>query len=342
MRPKKPSPPCPEFSLDTFRSSRKRILPVALFPLVLFSLAELHAAEKSVKASTEASPKEASHLLSDWCQNISKRLASVPAALCRDMGLKASGAYSVRGQPLMIRDVPPGPLKEFPIGKERSRRPIRVLLIGGIHGDELSSASIVFRWMQWLNEPEAGSRHWHIVPVANPDGLLASPPQRANARGVDLNRNFPTPDWATAALHHWNGKALRDPRRFPGNEALSEPETRWLYDEMENFKPDVIVATHAPYGVLDYDGPARQPRRFGSLWLNRQGVYPGSLGNFGGVFKGVPVVTIELPSATAMPSGNEQRKIWDDMQAWISRHISPQNLRVPGKLVIQEVGAKLN
>ena len=90
-----------------------------------------------------------------------------------------------------------------------------ILLVGGIHGDELTSASIAFRWMQWLDESEPAQYHWRVIPVANPDGLLSSPPQRTNGHGVDLNRNFPTPDWVKDAHAYWDKKTRRDPRRLP-------------------------------------------------------------------------------------------------------------------------------
>ena len=73
-------------------------------------------------------------------------------------------------------------------------RPLgRILVIGGIHGDEYSSVSVVFKWMDILNIHHSGLFHWHFIPLSNPDGLLQPSSQRQNARGVDLNRNFPCP-----------------------------------------------------------------------------------------------------------------------------------------------------
>jgi hypothetical protein len=263
-----------------------------------------------------------------WCDALGKRLRSVNATVCRKLPFAVGQVRSVEGRPLMVRDVPPvipatntAPVK-IKAGAAEPRAG-RIFLIGGIHGDELTSVSIVFRWMEWLNENNARRYHWHIVPLANPDGLLAQPARRTNGHGVDLNRNFSTPDWSHDALAYWQKRTGKDPRRYPGKTASSEPETRWLEKEIENFKPDVIVSIHAPYGVLDYDGPLQKPRRFGRLNLNQLGVYPGSLGNFGGVYKNIPVITIELPHATAMPTPSEQRQIWDDMLAWIKKNIAP-------------------
>lgn len=264
--------------------------------------------------------------LTHWCAALGQRLQSVAPRECLRLGLEAAPIRSVEGRALMIRDVPPRPPQLSSLSTLSTRaaaRPVRIFVIGGIHGDELTSVSIVFRWMEWLGEARASQHHWRIAPLSNPDGLLARPPRRTNGNGVDLNRNFPTPDWFTKALPYWSQRTGKDPRRYPGKAPLSEPETRWLHGEIERFRPDVIVSIHAPYGLLDYDGPAQEPRRFGRLNLNRLGVYPGSLGNFGGVHKNIPVITIELAHATAMPSPHEQRQIWDDMLDWIERHIAP-------------------
>jgi hypothetical protein len=282
-----------------------------------------------------------------WCEALDKRLRSVDATSCRKRAFLPGALRSVEGRPLMLLDVPPTALSitaaapasftlpaarlrwktpalpaASPANPQRTRRrATRILLIGGIHGDELTSVSIVFRWMEWLAEAEAQRHHWRIAPLANPDGLLAQPARRTNGNGVDLNRNFSTPDWASDALDYWQKRTGKDPRRYPGKAAMSEPEIRWLQGEIESFKPDVIVSVHAPYGILDYDGPLQKPRRFGRLNLSQLGVYPGSLGNFGGVHKNIPVITIELPHASTMPSAEEQRQIWNDMLHWIRRSL---------------------
>jgi protein MpaA len=116
------------------------------------------------------------------------------------------------------------------------------LLLGAIHGDELTSSSIVFKWLQLMQTPQAREFHWNVIPVLNPDGLLASKPKRVNANGVDLNRNFPTPDWDQDAPRYWAKRTGSDPRRYLGKAPLSEPESRWLHDEMERFRPHVIIS----------------------------------------------------------------------------------------------------
>jgi hypothetical protein len=213
------------------------------------------------------------------------------------------------------------------------------MLIGGMHGDEFTSISIVFRWMEWARQGDAARYNWRVIPLANPDGMRAKPATRFNANGVDLNRNFHTPDWDKDAQSYWIKNTKRDPRRYPGKAAGSEIETRWLEAQIDEFKPDMIISIHAPYNLLDYDGPVAKPMRFGRLSLNRLGVYPGSLGNYGGVFKQIPVVTIELPNGTVMPAKREQLAMWKDMLKWMNGNIHTLASKSPSKKSADAIAA---
>lgn len=268
----------------------------------------------SLAALCDAGPNSA-----DWCKRLAGRLPGVTATSCQHTALTPSGGVSLQGFPLLVR--------RFPAAKNAKDvpQPVRILLLGGIHGDEMTASAIVFQWMQWMQAAPGQNFSWSVAPVVNPDGLLAATPKRVNARGVDLNRNFPTPGWQQDAPRYWTKATGKDPRRFPGTAPLSEPETRWINEEMEHFRPQVVISVHAPFGVLDFDGPAPTPQHFGRLIFNRVGVYPGSLGNYSGVHKNVPVITIELPSATAMPSEAEVRRIWLDMLNWIQRNVPQEN-----------------
>ena len=252
--------------------------------------------------------------LQSWCRGVTRAIPQIKLNTCVSAELRP-WAKSVNGRDILLHEFTP------------AQRPVaRVLVVGGIHGDELTSVSIVFRWIELLKQPvgEAAQYQWRVIPVLNPDGLLAKPPTRVNARGVDLNRNFPTDNWSSEAARYWTVSTSRDPRRFPGAAARSEPESAWLHNEIDTFKPDVIISVHAPYAVLDFDGPPRRmqpPLRFGPLQLHRLGIYPGSLGNYGGLKAGIPVVTLELPHALDMPNEEELAQVWRDMQAWLKRNL---------------------
>ncbi len=249
------------------------------------------------------------------CQAIGGKLGSVSVEQCLNSGARPTGGHSVSGTPLLMREYPP----------VDGRRPLgRVLLVGGIHGDEYSAVSIVFNWMEMLGEFHSGIFHWRVVPLLNPDGLLQRPAKRMNANGVDLNRNFPSPNWHAATEDYWVRRTARNPRRYPGSSPLSEPESAWLASEIARFRPDVVVSVHAPHSVVDFDGPPEPPERLGPLSLHMLGTYPGSLGRWAGVHMGLPVVTIELPSAGSMPSVDEQKKIWVDLVAWLKHRLTQQ------------------
>ena len=281
---------------------------------IALSLALLASGIAEQPAFAEAMP--------DWCQRLSRRLPGVSSASCLSSNLLPTGVKSRNGFPILARDI--GPVNSKTASK--TAPPPRILLIGGIHGDELTAAAIVFQWLQWAQLPPAQAFHWKIAPVVNPDGLLAAKPSRVNARGVDLNRNFPTPNWQKDAPRYWAKATHSDPRRFPGTAPLSEPESRWVQAEIERFRPQLIVSVHAPFGVLDFDGPAKPPQRFGRLIFSRVGVYPGSLGNYSGLHKNIPVITIELPNAGTMPSDAEVLRIWQDMLQWMQRNLPMQPL----------------
>jgi len=279
-----------------------------------------------ISALAFSSPLSAQMTIDDVCKKISKKLASVNFKEC-DIGFEHSGAESVQGIPIIVKEYPPLPPR---------KAQARVLLIGGIHGDEYSSVSVVYKWLNKLERYHSGLFHWKVVPLLNPDGLLRRKSQRMNANGVDLNRNFPTRDWHRQSQHYWIKRTSRNPRRYPGKYPLSEPETRWLYSLVEEFKPDVIVAVHAPYGVLDFDGPPRAPKRLGQLYLNLLGAYPGSLGNYAGIEQQIPVITIELKHAGIMPSRKEISHIWLDMVRWLRKN-TPRKVEEPTQKLVTPV-----
>ena len=271
----------------------------------------------------ENDPKNA-----NFCKNMARHLPGVSQQLCLQANLADTGARSVKGVPLLKRDV-------ITLGDDpASAAKIKVMVVGGIHGDELSSSALALNWIKLAtqapgnaisNTPAsfAGGIHWRFIPMLNPDGLTAEPAKRVNANGVDLNRNFPTPNWARDAKVYWEQKTKKDPRRWPGKEPLSEPESKFLHDEMASFKPNLIVSIHAPYGVLDFDGPTVPPSKLGRLYLDQVGIFPGSLGNYGGVHKGMPVVTIELPNAQRTPLDSETRQMWVDLLRWMGERVKP-------------------
>ena len=307
--------------IDEYRGTAQCKAMRTLLPAMLLFLLPMTAVADDMASVADADSRQhraERESVAAECRKIGHKLGSVSIGDCERAKLKASGAYSVRGQPILLREYPPRP----------GRKPqARVLLVGGIHGDEYSSVSIVFKWMQKLDRYHSGLFHWRIAPLVNPDGLLRKKSSRLNANGVDLNRNFPTPDWKNQTRDYWVRRTHRDPRRYPGKAALSEPESRWLYEEIRTFRPHVIITVHAPYGILDFDGPPKAPGKMGYLHLHLLGTYPGSLGNCAGVQHRIPVITMELPYAGIMPRRGEINRMWRDMVRWLRRNIPRKGTR---------------
>lgn len=282
------------------------------------------------------------------CDLLLPRLPGLTRSQCLATRLQASGARSAQGRPLYWRDVRQATAQPRPHprlqpvsdgavnrGAAVDAAPLRVLVVGAMHGDELTAATLALRWIAMAEAEDmthAGAHpaaqppahptvHWRFVPVLNPDGLLAPKPTRVNASGVDLNRNFPTPGWAQEAPAYWEKRTRKDPRRWPGPQPLSEPESRFLHQQMDQFRPQLVVSIHAPYGVLDFDGPHDPPARLGRLRMDKLGVFPGSLGHYGGLHRGVPVVTIELEHALRMPPDAEVRAMWRDLRQWMNTRL---------------------
>lgn len=173
--------------------------------------------------------------------------------------------------------------------------PCKLLIHAGIHGEEGETTVVLSRALRGLSER---SRSCAVVLAANPDGLIRG--TRGNARGVDLNRNFPTKDWSPDQVKHRS--TMESPREVnlsPGSSPGSEPETRALISLIEELRPDAVVALHAPLACMDdaTEGPL-------AVWLAEQTGLPmvsdvgyptpGSFGAWGGE-RGLNVVTYEFP-----------------------------------------------
>lgn len=168
----------------------------------------------------------------------------------------------------------------------------KILVFSLIHGDETPAGTVGRYWMERLEGIDPRNS-WRVVPVLNPDGVKYK--TRTNANKIDINRNFPTKDWATGAIENWKRTTKSNPRRFPGEEAASEPETKCALHHLEDFQPDFIVSVHTPLKVLDFDGPkVNPPPKFDYLPWKSLGNYPGSLGRYMWLERQTPVLTMEL------------------------------------------------
>ncbi len=133
-----------------------------------------------------------------------------------------------------------------------------------------------------------------FIPCLNPDGLKNG--TRTNSNGVDLNRNFPTKNWGedTSAA----GENASD--YYGGKSAGSEIETQFVINVIEKYNPQVVLTLHAPYKIVNYDGPAQDIAQKISNIIKYPVEpsigypTPGSFGTYCGVERNIPTITLEL------------------------------------------------
>jgi protein MpaA len=111
-----------------------------------------------------------------------------------------------------------------------------VVLMSTMHGDEPHTQQIL---SALRDGPPVRDLDLWVIPVYNPDGLARG--TRKNARGVDLNRNFP---------YHW---ADLDGSYESGPNPASEPETRAMMRFLRKVRPDFILSFHQPLKGVDTD-----------------------------------------------------------------------------------------
>ncbi|HET6550983.1 MAG TPA: M14 family zinc carboxypeptidase [Solirubrobacter sp.] len=109
---------------------------------------------------------------------------------------------------------------------------VNVLVVGDVHGNEPAGEAIVKRLRRARPEGYA----LDLVRTANPDGRAAG--TRQNARGVDLNRNFP-----------WRWRTGPRGTYFPGRTAGSEPETKAIMRLVRRIRPRLALYYHQHMGI---------------------------------------------------------------------------------------------
>jgi len=201
----------------------------------------------------------------------------------RDAVASPAGVVSVASAParpdvrvhLLGRSVQGRPIRAYQLGDPLAQR--HALVVGYVHGDERAGLAIV-RELRARTKTISGVDLW-VVPAMNPDGGTAN--TRQNARGVDLNRNFPA-GWTPLPRGIY----------YSGTGPLSEPESRIAHALIQRLKPDVSIWYHQHAQLVDASGgdPAVE-RRYAQLvglpfkqftrppgsittWTNR--TYPGT------------------------------------------------------------------
>ncbi|WP_205698982.1 DUF2817 domain-containing protein [Conexibacter sp. SYSU D00693] len=206
---------------------------------------------------------------------------------------------------MLAADLPPA----LPQGRSVEGRPLRahcrgattaprrLLVVAAVHGDEPGTQAVTRALRR--RTPPAGLRVC-VVPALNPDGLRDR--RRTNARGVDLNRNFPSADWRTGPRG----------RYFPGRGAASEPETRWAMRLVDAYRPTLTAYVHQPYGIV-VDTPTA-PRRLLRTYTARVGLPLRRLGRLRGTavaWQRRNAFVVELPATAPLRAARHAAALLD-------------------------------
>ncbi len=182
----------------------------------------------------------------------------------------------------------------------------RHLLVAGLHGEEPETVQLA---RGVLERSDGADATCAIVLCANPDGVADG--VRQNARGVDLNRNFPAASWRAGTTPSY--PAGIDPaERVPANRTnvsstgsapLSEPESAALAALIERLAPALVLDLHAPLELvlttpLVPESIARELASAAGLELTDElgSPVPGALRDWLGD-GGVPCITYEVEHA---------------------------------------------
>lgn len=202
-----------------------------------------------------------------------------------------------------------------------------LLFVGAHHGMEHITGNLLYAF---LAERELPRGTYYVVPCLNPDGveleltgalspLLAERQLRmnggsrdfsrwqANARGVDLNHNYPTGFDAYRSIERSLGITGGAPTRYSGEYPLSEPETQALMGLIEILNPDAVLTLHTQGREIFFGAdPCRRARLWGQLLARRVGYRVGSPSGaaaYGGLTdtlaeREVPALTVECGYGT--------------------------------------------
>jgi len=176
------------------------------------------------------------------------------------------------------------------------------VIVGGVHGDEPAATTAVIKLARFIDRnPTVITERVVLIACINPDGLISA--TRTNSRGVDINRNFPSPTWSSEFIKKYNN---------PGPEPASEKETRLVIKVLEKYNPHLLIHMHQPFNTI-YANEFVPAELSGNMSLItglpvKEDVWyptPGSLGSYAvsGRYR-MPVITYEMGRIDVEPDYN--------------------------------------
>jgi len=194
-----------------------------------------------------------------------RRTSILLAAIGLLVPAPAAGAASPPLRGLVIgHSVRGNPIRAVAIGPDSAVR--KVLVVGCIHGNECAGVAVTRQLRRVA--PPPGAQVW-VIDQLNPDGAAAG--IRQNARGVDINRNFP---------YRWRPLGAPGSTFYSGPRAGSEPETSAARKLILRIRPAVTIWLHQHlHMVVRAPGDVALQRHYGRLTglpLRRLPPYPGT------------------------------------------------------------------
>ncbi|WP_030484584.1 M14 family zinc carboxypeptidase [Nocardioides aequoreus] len=163
----------------------------------------------------------------------------------RSHAYDAERARAVIDEVVLGRSVRGRPIVAYRKGNPEARH--HVVLLGQMHGDEPAGPRTVRAVLDRLRV-DSDTDLW-LVPTMNPDGAARG--TRTNARGVDLNRNWPTSGWRDADRRPGS-------RSYRGPRPASEPETRVMMRFLRAVRPAYVASVHQPLRAIGRDDKDRR------------------------------------------------------------------------------------
>jgi len=134
--------------------------------------------------------------------------------------------------------------------------PVQLVVIGQMHGSEPGGKEVV---KELASRPVPGGVGMWLISTINPDGDRRH--TRANAHGVDLNRNYPA---------GWQAVRARGVY-WPGPRAASEPETRGVIRFLTRVKPAAVLSYHQAFDLVDITHErSREAGRRLAAWMGEK------------------------------------------------------------------------
>jgi murein peptide amidase A len=212
-----------------------------------------------------------------------RRTLLVALVLAVTLGTDARAARPVRlghsedGRPIVV----------YRVGNPQGTR---VLVFGSIHGNEPAGIAVA----RALRRVHTRADLW-IVPNLNPDGAARG--TRQDARGVDLNSNWPS---------QWRMGGRPFDVYYGGPKPFSESETRIARNLILRIRPRVTIWYHQHMNVIWAYGPStlagRIYARASGERLYHHPWRPGTASNWQNhTLPGSSAITVELPAGSLSP-----------------------------------------